>query len=158
MPLQLKDLAKLNQIIERIQTGRFDANDVDNLLMKLRPYAVDKTVFLEVANFVAHSDARDRGLAQQSITAFVDSIQFFREYVAEKRPLDVREPFPAYIYRLFLSQTRLSDERLLKTDHKMSHATLIKKSRAISRLIRNWVHAAYETTKAALSCSLLFSL
>lgn len=79
MPLQIKDLAKLNQIIERIQAGRFDASDVDNLLMKLRAYAGEMTVFLEVAHFVAHSDVRDRGLAQQSITAFVDFMQYFQE-------------------------------------------------------------------------------
>ncbi|HET7867994.1 MAG TPA: hypothetical protein VFL86_26610, partial [Burkholderiaceae bacterium] len=104
MPLQLKDLAKLSQIIGRIQAGNFDANDVDNLLMKLRANAGEQTVFLEVAHFVAHPDARDRGPAQQSITAFVDSIQFFQEYVSEKRPLDLSAPFPAYVYRLFLSQ------------------------------------------------------
>jgi hypothetical protein len=127
MPLQLKDLAKLTPIIERIQAGRFDANDVDNLLMKLRTYAGEKTIFLEVAHFVAHADARDRGLAQQSITAFVDSIQYFQEYVSEKRPLDLGIPFPVYIYRLFLSQAHLSDERRLMAEHKMSHTTLIKK-------------------------------
>lgn len=130
MPLQLKDLVKLNQIIERIQVGNFDANDVDNLLMKLRAYAGKKIVFLEVAHFVAHSDARDRGLAQQSITAFVDSIQYFQEFVSEKRSLDISKPFPAYIYRLFLSQSRLSDERQLREKYKMSHATLIKKIEA----------------------------
>lgn len=130
MPLQLKDLAKLTQIIDRIQAGHFDANDVDNLLMKLRAYAGGKAVFLEVAHFVAHTDARDRGLAQQSITAFVDSIQYFQEYVSEKRPLDLGVPFPAYVYRLFLSQARLSDECRLKAEYKMSHTTLIKKIEA----------------------------
>lgn len=130
MPLQLKDVAKLNQIVARIQAGDFDANDVDNLLMKLRAYGGEKTVFLEVAHFVAHSDARDRGLAQQSITAFVDSIRYFQEYVSEKRPLDLGVPFPAYIYRLFLSQARLSDESRLKSEHRMSHTTLIKKIEA----------------------------
>lgn len=129
MPLQLKDLAKLNQIIERIQTGRFDANDVDNLLVKLRPYAGEKIIFREVAHFVAHPD-RDQGLAQQSITAFVDSIQYFQEYASEKRPLELGLPFPSYIYRLLLSQTRLSDERRLRAEHKMSHSTLIKKIEA----------------------------
>lgn len=127
MPLPLKDLAKLNQIIERVHAGNFDANDVDNLLMKLRAYAGEKTVFLEVAHFVAHPDARNRGLAQQSITAFVDSIRYFQEYVSERRPLDLSVLFPAYIYRLFLSQARLSDERRLKAEHKMSRTTLIKK-------------------------------
>ncbi|VVQ25980.1 hypothetical protein [Pseudomonas fluorescens] len=114
MPLPLKDLAKLNQIIGRIQAGHFDANDADNLLMKLRPYVGRNTVFFEVANFVAHSDARDRGLAQQSITAFVDSIQYVQEYISEGCRLNIDEPFPAYIYRLFLSQAHLSDERRLR--------------------------------------------
>ena len=86
MPLQLKDIVKVNQIIERIQAGHFDANDVDNLLIKLRAFAGEKPVFREVADFVAHSDARDRGLAQQSIAAFVDSIQFFQEYVSNSYP------------------------------------------------------------------------
>lgn len=129
--MKLKDLAKLNTIIERIQAGSFDATDVDNLLIYLRDYAgKEKAVFLEVAHFVAHSRARDQGLAQQSITAFVDSIQYFQEYVSEKRQLDLDQPFPAYIYRLFFSQARLSDECRLKAEHKMSHTTLIGKIKA----------------------------
>lgn len=127
MPLPLKELAKLNQIISRIQSGRFDANDIDNLLMKLRPYAPKGTVILELADFVAHSDARDRGLAQQTIASFVDWFQYFQDYVSDERELFIDEPFPAYIYRVFLSQVRLLDERHLKAEHRMSRATLIKK-------------------------------
>lgn len=130
MPLPLKEQIKLNQTVERLQAGHFDANDVDNLLMKLRPYAGEKAVFREISDFVAHSNARDRGLAQQSITRFVDSIRYFQEYVSEKRGLDLSVPFPAYIYRLFLSQARLSDEQRLRTDYKLSHATLVKKIEA----------------------------
>ena len=143
MPLPLKVLAKLKQIIERIQAGHFDANDVDNLLMKLRPYAGRETALSEVANYVAHSDARDQGLAQRSITSFVDSIRYFQEYVSEQRQLNLSEPFPAYVYRLFLSQARLSDERRLKADHKMSRATLIKK-----------IEAKFKINNQAGTCSL----
>lgn len=130
MPLQLKDLAKLNQIIERVQAGRFDANDVDNLLIRLRPYGEDRQIFLEIAHFVAHPDARDRGLAQDSLTAFVDSIRFFQEYAAEARPLNLSVPFPSYVHRLFLSQAKLADEQRLRTEYRMGHATLIKKIKA----------------------------
>lgn len=130
MAIQFKEIIKINQIIDRIQLGRFDANDVDNLLVKLRPYAGDKKVFLEIAHFVAHPDARDRGLAQQSILAFTDHIQYLREYVFPKRLLDIEKPFPSYIYRLFLSQVRYSDERELKRTYRVSHRTLIKKIEA----------------------------
>ena len=129
--MKLKDIVKLRTIIERIQTSNFDQTHVDNLLMYLRDYATkEKTVFLEVAHFVAHSSKRDKGLAQQSITAFVDSIQYFQEYVSEKRPLNLGVPFPAYIYRLFLSQASLLDERRLKAEHRMSHSSLIDKIKA----------------------------
>lgn len=50
--------------------------------------------------------------------------------MSEKRPLDLGVPFPAYIYRLFLSQASLSDERRLKAEHRMSHSTLIDKIKA----------------------------
>lgn len=127
MPLPLKEIAKLNQIVERIQSGRFDANDVDNLLMKLRPYSERDSIFFEVANFVAHADARDRGLAQQSITAFVDSIRYFQEYTSDQRQLNIDEPFPSYIYRFFLSQAHLADEHQLKSRHRMSRTALVRK-------------------------------
>lgn len=146
MPLPLKDQVKVNQLIARIQAGRFDANDandVDSLLMKLRPYAGDKAVFREIADFVAHSDARDRGLAQQSIVGFADSIRYFQEYVSDQRQLDLSTPFPAYVYRLFLSQARLSDEQRLKAAHRMSHTTLIKK-----------IEANFAIDKRAGTCSL----
>jgi hypothetical protein len=63
--------------------------------------------------------------------------------VSEKRPLDPGVPFPAYIYRLFLSQARLSDERRLKAEYKMSHATLIKK-----------IEANFSVDKKTDTCSL----
>ena len=146
-----KDFVKLNTIIERIQSGHFDATNVDNLLMYLRDYAgKEKTIFLEVAHFVAHSATRNQGLAQQSITAFVDSMQYFQEYVSEKRPLDLGVPFPAYIYRLFLSQARLSDERRLKAEHKMTHTTLIKKINANFSIDKNTGTCSLQNNKGGI--------
>jgi len=127
MAIPLKELVKLNQVIGRIQSGGFDANDVDNLLVKLRPYAKKNSVFFEIANYAAHPDARDRGLAQQSMTAFVDTIRFFTEYNGANRQLNIDEPFPGYVYRLFISQTLLADEKELKAQHKVSRSSLIRK-------------------------------
>lgn len=127
MALPLKELIKLNQIIVRIQAGQFDANDVDNLFMKLRPYAKRDSVFFEIANYVAHSDARDRGLAQLSMTAFVDAFRFVVEYPCANRQLNIGQPFPGYVYRLFFSQISMVDERELKAKHGMSRSTLAKK-------------------------------
>ena len=130
MMLPLKELAKLNQIIARIQSGRFDANDVDGLLIKLRPYAHARQVFREISHFVAHSDARDQGMSLESITSFVDSIRYFQEYTGANRQLNLGAPFPGYVFRLFLSQARLADKQQLKFKFKMSPETLIKKIKA----------------------------
>ena len=130
MTLPLKELVKLEAIIARIQKGCFDANDVDGLLIKLRPYARSRTVFCEISHFAAHSDARDQGIALKSITSFVDSIRYFQEYAVAKRQLDLGAPFPGYVYRLFLSQALLADKQQLKSKFKMSNEALIKNIKA----------------------------
>lgn len=127
MAIPLKEQTKINQLIARLELGAFDANDVDGLLIKLRPYARQRKVFREIADFVAHADARDKGLARDSMTAFADAMRYFIEYQGKKRTLDVTQPFPAYVYRLFLSQARHADEAHLKATYKLGHASLIKK-------------------------------
>lgn len=130
MALPLKDRVKLDSIIQRIQTNRFDANDVDNLLMRLRAAGRGSPIFQEVANFVAHNDARDRGLSLESITAIVDSIRYFREYISDGKPLYLDAPFPSYVYRLLLSQAGMADEGRLRAEYRMSRITLRKKIEA----------------------------
>lgn len=127
MALPLKELLKLQPIIERIQEGRFDENDVDNMLMRLRAYAGPRKIFVELANYVAHNDARDRGLAHGRITAFSDSMTFFRNYSAKQRPLVLEGPFPLYVYRLLKSQTELVDEAELQRKYRVSKSSLLKK-------------------------------
>lgn len=128
MPLPLKDRVKVNQIVEKILNGKFDANDVDNLLMKLRPYSIKKPIFNEVAHYVAHSDARNKGLTHTSINSFSDFIKYLNEYPG-KKSLDISHPFPAYVFRFLLSQGELCDESQLKLRFKMSRQTLNKKIR-----------------------------
>jgi len=156
MPLLLKELAKLKPTIEQIQAGGFDAGDIDKLIIWLRPYAGKETVLYEMANYVAHSDARDRGPARESIEYFVDAIRHFREYVSEKRPIDLSGPLPAYIYRLFISQTRLADEARLKAEHRLSRDTLIGKIR--KSFTRNEKDGTYSAQAHKMGTGLLGAL
>lgn len=110
-----------------IESGDFDANHVDLILIKLRQYSGHRRVFREIADFVAHADARTKGVAHESMTAFADAMRFFIEYNQGQNQLDVTQPFPAYVYRLFLSQSRQADEVHLKATYRLSHSTLIKK-------------------------------
>lgn len=128
MPIPLKERNKVNQQIARIETGNFDANDVDGLLIKMRPYAGQKIVFREIADFVAHADARMKGVTHGSMTAFADSLRFFMEFVGVgKKQFEISEPFPSYVYRLFISQSRQANEAHLMDAYKLSSSSLIKK-------------------------------
>lgn len=95
---------KAQKAVDRIQSGNFDENDVDNLLMRLRAYSSGHSIFREAADFVAHNDARRQGLTTQSLYAFYLSFKYFVEYVSPKKPLDISQPFPRYIKHLMKCQ------------------------------------------------------
>jgi hypothetical protein len=125
--IPLKDLVKIRPLVQRIESGRFDANDVDLLLIKLRPYAENRTVFREISDFVAHTNARNKGVTCDSMTGFADAMRFFVEYVGPKRTLDLSAPFPSYVYRLFRSQTVLANAPELTRRFRQSPQTLLRK-------------------------------
>jgi hypothetical protein len=143
MPIPAKELVKVSALLNRIEAGRFDANDVDALLIKLRPYSAPRSVFREIADFVAHADARDKGVTWDSMTAFADVMRYFVEYVAPKQPLHIAEPFPIYVYRLFRSQTLLADESQLKQRFRISPQSLLAK-----------IESNFQVNRAAKSCYL----
>jgi hypothetical protein len=125
--IPLKDIVKIEQLIRRVESGKFDAIDIDSLLIKLRPYARSKRVFREIADFVAHADLRNQGVSCVSMTGFADAMRFFVEYVGRSQALDISKPFPAYIYRLFRSQTVMTNEAELRQRFRVSHQSLLKK-------------------------------
>ncbi|MNP80113.1 hypothetical protein D3C76_1781140 [compost metagenome] len=59
----------------------------------------------------------------------------------EKRVLDIYQPFPSYIYRLLISQAEKCDEHLLRGEHKMSRAALIRKIEKNFTVDKNRMHA-----------------
>jgi len=125
--IPLKERVKLQPLVHRIESGAFDANDIDVLLIKLRPYAKRKAVVREVADFVAHSDVRNRGVACDSMTGFADAMRFFVEYGNSRQALDLNRPFPSYIHRLFLSQTAMAEEAELRRRFHLSQESLLRK-------------------------------
>jgi hypothetical protein len=116
--------SKAQKIIDKIQSGDFDENDIDNLFMRLRAYSNGNLVFREISDFVAHNDLRDRGLTNQSLQAMYYSIKYFMEYVSPKKSLDVTSPFPVWIKTLIQYQIDKIDENKLKAEHNVSRARL----------------------------------
>lgn len=96
--------AKAQKLVLKLETGNFDENDVDNIFMRLRAYSHGNRIFREVADFVAHNDERNQGIATESIEAFYLSIKYFLEYASPKISLDIGSPFPLYVKKLMKYQ------------------------------------------------------
>ena len=119
---------KTQKIINKIEQGLFDENDIDNLFMKLRAYSSGFGIFREIADYVAHNDLRDRGITNESLNGMYLSIKFFLEYTSPKKTLDISKPFPIWIKTLIKFQIDKCDETELV---KMFN---VKKSRLKSRI------------------------
>lgn len=121
--------SKLQKSIQKIESGSFDENDIDNIFMKLRAYSTKFSVFREIADFVAHNDQRDRGLVNQALEHMYLSMRFFLDYQGEnKKKLDISESFPSWIIKLMKYQVEKIDEAILKDKFNVG------KSRLISRI------------------------
>ncbi|WP_456490079.1 hypothetical protein [Marinobacter nauticus] len=105
---------KTQKIVDKIEAGDFDENDIDNLFMKLRAYSSNHRVFREIADFVAHNDSRDRGLANQALETMYLSMRFFLEYNSPKKTLDLSQPFPLWIKSLMMFQVDKCGEEILR--------------------------------------------
>lgn len=116
--------AKAQKIVDRLQQGDFDENDVDNLFMRLRAFSMGYRVFREMADFVAHNEERDRGLTNQSLEAFYLSFRYFVEYVSPKKTLDIGQPFPLYIKRLMSYQLDKCKESDLRSQFNVTRQRL----------------------------------
>jgi hypothetical protein len=102
---------KAQKLIDKIQCGQFDENDIDNLLMRLRAYSSGFPIFREIADFVAHNDQRDRGVINQSLETMYLRMKFFLEYNSPKKSLDLSKPFPSWIKRLMKYQVDKCNEK-----------------------------------------------
>lgn len=94
---------KAKKAVDRIQTGDFDELEVESLFMRMRAYSGGNKVFLEAADFVAHNDARNRGIINNSIDAIYLNVKFQNEFSEEKK-LYLDRPFPEYVLRLLRYQ------------------------------------------------------
>ncbi|MEI8654298.1 hypothetical protein P4S57_17195 [Pseudoalteromonas sp. Hal273] len=106
--------SKAQKLILKIEKGQFDENDIDSLFMRMRAYSNKMPVFREIADFVAHNDQRDRGLANQSLETMYLRMKYFLEYNSPKKSLDISSPFPLWIKKLMVLQVNKFKESVLK--------------------------------------------
>lgn len=114
--MKAAEKAKAQIVLNRIQRGTFDQLDVDHLFTYLRPYCGEHWVFRDIADLVAHPDARNKGLANKSLEAFYLSIKFLVEYAFQEKKLDPTKPIPLYIKKLMKYQVEKCDPEELRRD------------------------------------------
>ena len=122
--MKLIEKSKAQKIVNKIQRDQFDENDIDSLFMRLRAYSKGNHVFKEIADFVAHNDERDRGLANKSLETMYLRMKFFIEYNSPNKSLDISSEFPLWIKKLMLLQVDKFDERELKDKCNVSQQRL----------------------------------
>ncbi|MDQ9035186.1 hypothetical protein RFH07_00890 [Acinetobacter seifertii] len=143
---------KVQKIVDKIQSGNFDENDIDNIFMKLRAYSVNFNVFREIADFVAHNDERDRGLVNQALEHMYLRMRFFLEYQSEnKKSLDISAPFPSWIIKLINYQIGKVNEEDLKTKFNVTKSRLLSRIENSFKIDKKEETANYKIGKLSIN-------
>ncbi len=116
---------KAKKAVDRIQSGAFDELEVESLFMRMRAYSRGNEVFREAADFVAHNNARDKGIINDSIDAIYLAIKFLNEFTAEKQ-LYFDRPFPCYVLKLLKYKLASFSEAELKRGVGVSRSSIQK--------------------------------
>jgi hypothetical protein len=127
MSLPANEAMKAKRLLERLQAGNFDDNDVDSLFMKLREFSTGHAVFREIADFVAHNRARNRGLTNDSVYGTYLSFRYVTEYSLSNNKLTVDHDIPAWIHDLMLMQIERCGQNELKGKFGLSRDRAKKK-------------------------------
>lgn len=127
MVLPRSDNLKAQKLVQKIERGEFDENDVDALLIKVRNSCGRCGAIREVAHMVAHSDKGHSGLVRDNLRRMYLRMRYFQEYVSPKVALVMSVTFPSYILDLMRYEVDFCDEEELLTSFKVSPKSLKKK-------------------------------
>lgn len=68
-----KKRQRAQRLIEKICTENFCCSDVESLFIRIRPYVENNPAMMDLLDFVAHNDKRDRGSSFKYIHGVVNS-------------------------------------------------------------------------------------
>ena len=64
-------IEKIQSLVDKICNGKFTSSDLGLFFIWLRPIVSDDEILLDLANFVAHNNERDRGVSYNYVHGFV---------------------------------------------------------------------------------------
>ncbi|HEO1844806.1 hypothetical protein PGK01_11010 [Acinetobacter baumannii] len=124
--MKLVEKNKLIKILEKIQSGHFDENDIDNLFMKLRPYSSGFEKFREISDFVAHNDERDRGIINRAIENRYLMFKYIRSYNPEKGNLIINNSIPLWVIKLITYEAEKIEDSYFLLNFNFSRKSFLK--------------------------------
>lgn len=149
--MKLVEREKLRKVIQKIELGNFDENDIDNLFMKLRAYSTDSVIFREIADFVAHNDARDRGLVNEALEHMYLNFKFFHDYRMDKLPLNIQTTFPSWIIKLIKYQLTRIDDSILREKFNVTRERLLARIDNAYKIDNKAKTATYKEGKLSIN-------
>jgi hypothetical protein len=115
---------KVQRALDRILSGQFDENYVENLFVGLRPYCGKYRIFREIGDFLAHSNAREKGITKEFIERLFLMTKYWFAYLTPPRTLNISNPFPIFVKRLMWLQVDLCKPAELRQKFKISPDSL----------------------------------
>lgn len=131
---------KVQGLIDDIQKGRFRFRDIDSLLILLRDYSRDYPTFRDIADFVAHTNDRNRGQSYDSVKRMCTFFRLNIEYITLDKPLDLTNPIPSDFVNFISYQIGTLDNKACKKYLDSS------KRRAIANLKKDFAFKGKDAT------------
>ena len=110
---------KAKEAVQRIEQGNFSEDDIELLLIRLREYSDTKSIFKELAHFIAHHK-RDSGLTFLSLYKVYCRMRAYGEFQYHKKQIDLSKPIEKWFYDFILFQLDELESYILKKKYGFS--------------------------------------
>lgn len=110
---------KAKRSIQKIEQGSFSEDDIKLLLIDLREYSDTKSIFREIAHFIAHNK-RDSGLTFLSLYKVYCRMRAYGEFQYHTKQLDLSKPIEKWFYDFVLFQLDEIESHILKKKYGFS--------------------------------------
>ncbi|MEA5458440.1 hypothetical protein VB796_05290 [Arcicella sp. LKC2W] len=106
---------KLHKIIDKIQNGKIEEDDIELVLIRLREHSPKDSIFREIAHFIAHPN-RDSGKTFDSLYNVYCRMCAYMKYQHNKAQLDISKPLEKWEYDFIINQIAICDSTKLKSE------------------------------------------
>jgi len=106
-------IAKIKKIIDRVAQSNFNDSDIEVLFVTAREISSNSKRLFEVGSFVAHNNARDKGIINETLSRgyYLLNLQFGMDRLL----VDVnRDRYPAYLQKFIKLQLQILDDNIFR--------------------------------------------